>query len=136
MSVRYDITTKNLENAGYRPLHAGDDYSHQFQALRDGVAINLTGAKLWHTIKEDSNLKDSEAKLAYDSETPGGTPNIEITNPTEGEFTIHWRDVDTAGLEGKWPYDIKLREGGAGAEIKRLARGKIEFLPNLTREIV
>lgn len=135
MSAKYDITVKNLERANYRPIHAGDDYDHQFTVTRNGTPLDLTGAKLWFTIKEDSSQEDSEAKLAYNSEFPGGDPNVEITNAGAGEFTVHLRDSDTDGLEGIWPYDIKARLGAAGAPILRIARGVIEFLPNLTREI-
>lgn len=135
MSATYDITAKNLERAGYRAIHAGDDYDHQFTVTRAGTPLDLTGAKLWFTIKEDSSLPDDAAKLQYDSALPAPGPNVEITNPADGEFTIHLRDTDTAGLEGLWPYDIKARLGAAGAPIIRLARGKIEFLPNLTRTI-
>jgi hypothetical protein len=135
MSALYDITVKNLEAAGHRVIHAGDDYDHEFTALRDGVPIDLSSVKLWLTIKEDSSQPDSAAKLQYDSETPGGSPNIEITDAVAGEFTVHFRDTDTKGLEGLWPYDIKIRLGAVGAAILRLARGRIEFLPNITREI-
>lgn len=135
MSAKYDITVKNLERANYRPIHAGDDYDHQFTVTRNGASLSLTGAKLWLTIKEDALLEDSSAKLQYDSETPGGDENIEITDAASGEFTVHFRDTDTVGLEGRWPYDIKARLGAAGSPIIRVARGVIEFLPNLTREI-
>ena len=121
-----------MDQSKFRPIHACDDYSHRFTIVPVDT-FSLVGAKLWFTIKEDSTQTDSAAKLQYDSETPGGAPNIEITGALE--FTIHLRDTDTAGLEGIWPYDIKVRRGAAGAAINRLARGKIEFLPNLTREI-
>jgi hypothetical protein len=135
MSARYDITAKNLESAGYRAIHAGDDYDHKFTVTREGIALPLTDAKLWLTIKEDSSLADSAAKMQYDSETPGGAPNIEITSAVDGEFTVHFRSSDTAGLEGIWPYDIKARLGSTGAAILRISRGEIEFLSNLTRAV-
>lgn len=135
MSARYDITAKNLESAGYRAIHAGDDYDHKFEVTRDGTAQPLTDAKLWLTIKEDSSLADAASKLQYDSETPGGSPNIEITAAADGKFTVHFRSSDTAGLEGLWPYDIKARLGPSGSAILRIARGEIEFLPNLTRAV-
>jgi hypothetical protein len=131
MSAKYDITVKNLERANFRPIHAGDDYSHDFTVTRNGAALDLSGGKLWFTIKEDSTVEDTSAKLQVDSD---GT-DIDITGPSTGEFTVHFRDDKTAGLEGKWPYDIKARLGGAGSPILRIARGVIEFLPNLTREI-
>jgi hypothetical protein len=131
MSTKYDITADALEAAGFRPIHAGDDYDHKFTASLDGSPLSLIGAKLWMTIKEDSKLSDGNAKLQVDSDTG----DITITDPVDGKFTVHFRDVATAGLEGEWPYDIKARLGGVGADVIRLARGKIEFLPNITRAI-
>jgi len=131
VSVRYDITAEALEAAGFRVIHAGDDYDHQFTVTRDGVPLSLTGGKVWLTVKEDSVLEDGQAKLQIDSEAG----DITLTDPGNGKFTAHFRDTATAGLEGIWPYDIKARLGVAGAAIIRIARGKIEFLPNLTRSI-
>lgn len=131
MSVKYDITAEALEAAGYRPIHAGDDYDHQFKVTRGGAALDLDGGKVWFTVKEDSKLADDKAKLQIDSDGA----DITITNGPAGEFTVHFRDTATAGLEGEWPYDLKARLGAAGAPIIRLARGKIEFLPSLTRSI-
>jgi hypothetical protein len=131
MSVKYNITAEVLEAAGFRAIHAGDDYAHDFTATRGGNALDIDGGKVWFTVKEDSKLDDTKAKLQYDSDGAG----ITITDGPAGEFTLNLADTDTAGLEGLWPYDIKARLGGAGAAVIRLARGKIEFLPNLTRAI-
>lgn len=131
MSVKHDITTEGLERVGFRALHAGDDYDYSFAVTRGGVVLGLTGSKIWFTVKEDSKLDDTKAKLQIDSDGA----DITITDGPAGKFTVHFRDTDTAGLEGIWPYDIKVRLGGSGSEIVRLARGKIEFLPNLTRTI-
>jgi len=131
VSVKHNITADALEAAGHRAIHAGDDYDHQFTVTRGGVALDLTGAKVWFTIKESSRLSDDKSKLQADSETG----DITITDFFNGKFTVHLRDTETAGLEGLWPYDIKARLGAAGAEIIRLARGEIEFLPSLTRAI-
>lgn len=131
MSVEYNITAETLEAANFRAIHAGDDYDHDFTATRGGVVLNLTDAKIWFTIKEDSKLGDAQAKLQIDSDGA----EITITDAAAGEFTVHLRDTATNGLEGLWPYDIKVRLGAAGSAIVRLARGKIEFLSNLTRDI-
>lgn len=131
MSVKYDITADALEQAGFRAIHAGDDYDHDFTATRDGNALDLSGGKVWFTVKEDSKLADNQAKLQVDSDGA----DLTITDAGAGEFTVHLRDTATSGLEGLWPYDIKARLGAAGSPVIRLARGKIEFLPNLTRAI-
>jgi hypothetical protein len=131
MSAHYDITSDFLMRSNYRPIHAGDDYDHSFTVLRAGLALDLTGAKLWFTVKKDANDADSEAKLQYVSTE---ITEIEITVPAEGKFVIHLKDTDTQDMEGTWLYDVKalLNTG----KILRVARGVIEFLPNITQAYV
>jgi hypothetical protein len=131
MSVRYDITADSLSMGGFRQLHAGDDYDHDFTLQRDGVVFNLTGAKIWFTVKEASVEADAAAKLQLDSATPA---DVEITDAAAGEFTVHFQQDATTDLEGKWDYDIQVLT--AAGEVITWARGKIEFLENLTRTVV
>ena len=132
MSAQYDITASGLRAANYRPIHAGDDYSHRFTVERPpGSPLDLTNAKLWFTVKQGSKESDAQAKLFYDSDN---VADIEITVPAAGQFTIHFQAVDTNTLEGTWVYDIKaLLSTGS---ILRLAYGTIEFLPNITKAYV
>lgn len=128
MSVRYDITADNLSGNGYRRLHAGDDYNHQFTVTRGGVALDLTGAKVWLTVKENPIETDAQAKLQLDS---SNSAEIEITDADDGQFTVKFRNAGTADLEGKWWYDIQVKL--ADTTIITVAYGEIEFLPDITR---
>ena len=128
MSVRYDITADALETNGYRPLHAGDDYTHEFTAQVDGSALDLSGATIWLTIKDDTTDPDTEAKLAYST---AEDTEVKITDATAGKFSVYLKQADTAKLEGSWQYDIKVKL--SGGSFRRLARGTIEFLPNITQ---
>jgi hypothetical protein len=128
MSSLYDITPTALEFAGYRPLHAGDDYDHDFIAQATaGSPLSLT--KVWLTIKHSTKDLDVDAKLQVDSDTPA---QLEITDGPNGEFTVHFLAADTEDLEGPWFYDIQVLSTG---ELKTVARGTIEFLPNITRAL-
>lgn len=128
MSVQYDITAAFLKRSNFRQIHAGDDYTHQFTVRRAGQPLPLTGAKLWFTVKQDENDTDSEAKLQYTSDT---IAEIEITDGLNGQFKLNLRHADTDDMAGVWHYDIQaLLSTG---EVITLARGAIEFLPNLTR---
>lgn len=129
MSAHYDITAEVLEAANFRAIHAGDDYDHGFSVTRGGATLPITGATLWFTVKEDSSQTDAEAKLQLKTGAPDN--KIEITDGAAGEFTVHFKAADTANLEGEWPYDLKAKL--SGGQIIRLARGVIQFLPNLTR---
>lgn len=128
MSVRLDITAEVLRSLGYRELHAGDDYDMQFTATRDGAAVDLTSAAMWLTIKDDPIVPDSQAKLQLTQ-----ADRINITDPTNGIFVVEFRQADTEDLEGKHQYDIQIKL--AVGTIITHARGKIEFLPNLTRSV-
>jgi hypothetical protein len=131
MSVRHDITEKTLSQGSYRVLHAGDDYDYQFTVKRVGVAINLTGAKIWFTIKARDTEDDNNAKLQLTSDT---VAEIEVTDAPNGVFLVKFRAEgakSTANLAGEWIYDMQVKT--SDPEIITLARGIIEFLPNLTR---
>lgn len=131
MSARHDITAENLRLLGFRELHAGDDYDHQFTAQRDGTALDLTAAKLWFTVKDDQMDLDSQSKLQLISDD---TDQIEITDAVNGAFTVKFRGTgakSTADLEGEWLYDIQVLL--AAGTIITLSRGAIEFLPDITR---
>jgi hypothetical protein len=131
VSARHDITTDYLVTNNERPLHAGDDYPYGFTVHKPaGTILPLTSATLWLTIKEDATDPDAEALLQYCSTD---ATEIEITDGAAGEFTIHFKAADTAKLTGAWMYDIKAKL--ANGKMQRIARGTIEFLPNITQAI-
>jgi hypothetical protein len=133
MSTQYHITAENLHQNGYRALHAGDSYDHNFTVTRGGSALDLSGAKLWFTIKEDSTQEDADAKLQLTSDD---TAEIEVTDAVAGEFTVKFRGTglkSTEDLEGTWEYDLQAKLGDVAGTILTLAYGDIEFLKNITR---
>lgn len=127
--MRFDITASSLTASRFRPLHAGDDYDYTFSVkTRAGVAVNLTGAFLWMSIKHDKVDPDSDAVLGYSS---ADADQISITAPTAGGvFVVHFDGADTKDLVGTWDYDIKARLSG---RIVHLAYGRIEFLSTITQ---
>lgn len=132
MSVVYHITADNLRSLGYRVLHAGDDYDHQFTVERPaGSPLVLTGATIWLTVKNSSLQDDAQALLQLSS---AQVSEIEITDGTNGIFQVKFRGTgskSTADLEGLWKYDIQVKL--ASGTIITVARGDIEFLENITR---
>lgn len=136
MSIVYNITSDELSAAGYRSLHAGDDYRHRFFLTQgddeDPFDLSPVGTKIWFTIKESSIKSDTNAKLQLST-----SDNIEIVSPpTLGEFVVKLNSIDTKDLEGIWMYDMQVRGFRDGMfQILTVARGLIEFLPNLTRVI-
>ena len=129
MSAQYDITSSTLRAANYRPIHAGDDYTHRFTVERPpGSPLDLDGAKLWFTVKQGADEADAQAKLFYDTDD---VSVMQVTDGPNGQFAIYFQAADTECLEGSWIYDIKAKL--AAGNIIRLAYGSIEFLPNITK---
>jgi hypothetical protein len=133
MSVDFDITAESLVSQNYRRLHAGDDYNYRFHVTRNSLPLSLIGAgvKIWFTVKEASLKNDSEAKLQL---TSASSTQIEITDAANGDFTVKFAAASTADLEGEWQYDLQVKALIDGSlKVMTVAKGLIEFLPNLTR---
>ena len=134
MSVKYNITSEVLQAAGFRVLHAGDDYNHSFTVERPaGTPLVLTGATLWLTVKDDTVVPDAEAKLQLVSTD---SDQIEITDAVAGKFTVKFSSAGaktTENLEGTWGYDVQVKL--ASSVVMTLLRGDIQFLPSTTRSI-
>lgn len=129
VSSLYDMTANAMEYAGNRPLHAGDDYNHDFivQGIA-GVALPIT--KAWFTIKFRTKDADTDAVLQYVSTDAA---KLEITDGPNGLLTVKFNAADTEDLEGPWFYDLQVLSGG---KVETVARGNIEFLPNITRALL
>jgi len=133
--MRFDITAESLASQNFRPLHAGDDYFYRFTLVDDvGDPIDLTGAKVWFTIKESSTQADAVAKLQLSS---ASIDEIEIAVPVDGLFYVKFKGTGTkptADLEGAWEYDLQVKAVISGVtKIITVIWGTIEFLPNITR---
>jgi len=131
MSAKLDITAERLSQDSFRALHGGDDYDFSFTAQRAGVVLDLTSATLHLTIKDDAIQTDTNARLQLSS---AEVAEIEITDAAAGEFTVKFVGTgakSTVSLEGEYKYDIQAIL--ASTTIITLARGVIEFLPQITR---
>ena len=138
MSAQHDITEENLRSQNYRPIHAGDDYDHTFVVDRPpGTDMDLTSALIWCTIKANTVETDAQALLQLRNTAAGGSnAEIEITSASEGKFTIKFRGSganSTENIAGLHLYDIQVKLGSG--TLITIAKGKIEFLENITRSI-
>lgn len=134
MSKKYDINAITLSQGKYRSLHAGDSYTHGFTVTRSNAPLDLTGAKIWFTIKETSQQQDTQAKLQLSSDDVN---EIEITDAVGGKFDVKFTGSgakSTSDLEGSWLYDLQIKL--STGEVITLVYGKIEFLRNITRSTV
>jgi hypothetical protein len=132
MMGEQNITRETLEAGNYRAIHAGDSYDLTINLTRGGVALDLTSANVWLTVKESALEVDADAKLFLLS-------GAEITisaPPTGGIIVVAFRgsgaaQKNTTDIEGLWLYDLQVKL--SSGEIITAAWGKIEFLANITR---
>jgi hypothetical protein len=131
MSEICNLTAADLRAANRRVLVAGDDYQMGFTVVEpDGSYVDLTGAKVWFTVKETPQQEDSEAELQLSSTNP---TEISIDDPENGHFVVFFTTANTQNLAGEWKYDIQgVISPGV---VVTFCIGYIEFLPNITRTI-
>lgn len=129
MAYKKHLTAERLDQLGYRPFFAGDSYTYSvdLQGSDPPGPLDLTGATVWFTVKSDSVKSDAEALLAL--KTGAG---VTITDAPNGEFEVVFTPTDTEDIEGTWWYDLKVKL--ASGRTIRVSYGRIEFLPNITRE--
>lgn len=107
------------------PLFRGDsrEFSLTFSD-DDGKPINITGWKVYFTLKESEGDADSEAKLKKDV--------TEHESPEEGKAKIHLEPSDTNDLEpGEYYYDFQIKK--PGGDILTVASGELRILTDITR---
>jgi hypothetical protein len=125
-----DITRAALASLGFRPLFAGDSYDMQLALTSEGEPFDLTGAKIWFTVKAAYTDADSAAALQLVSTDT--TPGVEVVGVGTGQVLLHlWAD-DTDSMAGSWKYDIKVKRGSLHI---RAAVGIIELQPVVTRSL-
>lgn len=113
----------------------GDDENYDLTVAINGVAIDLTNAMLWFTVKKDSSERDLRAliqktvgdgiELAYQGvATPSGAD-------TTGQATIRIDPEDTEKLKpGTYIYDVQMKLAGA---VTTLVSGGFEITADVTR---
>jgi len=136
MAETYNLTQKNLKTAGFRPLHAGDDYDWRVNFTWPG-SETLVGAKVWLTVKESYDDLDANAKLQLDS---SDGDQIEILDSES--ILVKFRSSLNGKGAGKvtddlyraepYYYDIQIKFASA-SKIVTVQDGEIEFAPNVTR---
>lgn len=113
-------------------LFQGDSASFEITVTEDTdpfPAYDLTGCKLYFTLKESNDQLDADALIQKDSETGG----ISINDAANGKaiITILNTDTDEAPIDQPLFADVQVKtpEG----EIFTVATGKITFRSQTTR---
>lgn len=111
-------------------IYRGDTNAFTIICKRGTNAEDLTGAKLYFTVKTNKTDPDSSALLQKDSAGNG----ITITQATKGKARLLLTSSDTDVLTpGTYFYDVQIRT--SGNEVYTLFAGEIEVLHDITRRI-
>lgn len=107
------------------PLYRGDsrEYSLVFTDSK-GAVIDITGWKVYFTLKQNHLIEDGEAVIKKD-----------ITNheaPKEGKTKIVLAPSDTDNLKpGNYFYDVQIKK--PNGDVVTVVRGSLKIEPDVTR---
>lgn len=91
----------------------------------NGLPVNLTGAKVFFTVRLDFagiQLNDSDATITADVTVH--------TEPLVGKTTITLSPVQTNVTAGKYKYDVQVVE--SGGKVTTIDIGDFQVLPHVT----
>ena len=92
----------------------------------DGAVVNLTGGSVRFAMAKSPTA----TTLAIDSDASPQTATVEMTDATNGVFTVNMADTITDGLNEDYYYECKFTNG-AGLETV-VTRGWITVEPSIT----
>jgi len=104
-------------------MFRGDNKNQKFVVQIDGTPMDISISSLKFTVKKKDT--DTAALFQRKNTNAGGGPSeIEMTDPTNGKFTVKILPSNTATLEGnvKYWYDIEMILGGS---VRTLVKNRI-----------
>jgi len=108
-----------------RPIYRGDDKTYTLEFLKDdGSPIDITGWKIYFTMKQHLNMSDDRAGVKVDVTTHD--------DPVNGKTSIYLSKEDTTDLLlCVYFFDIQVKK--VGGDILTVMAGKIKVLGDVTR---
>ena len=104
-------------------LIRGQSKTWTLKFKENGSAVDITGYKVYLTIKSRIDMIDTEAEVSKD---------ITITDPTLGIVTIELTKTETEDLAGKYYYDIKYLNSDSPSKSYTVYIGTMTFAKNVT----
>lgn len=93
--------------------------------------VNLTGAKVWFTVKKAANDPDSQAIITRRTANANGADSqVLVTNGLAGQAEIYLDASIGWRKEGTYVYDIQVKT--ALGRIYTVVQGKIQILGDVT----
>ena len=99
----------------------------------DGSPADLTGAKMWFTVKEKASDPDTDALIEKKSALAGGADSqILFTNPTGGAAEVYLVPDDSNSMNpGIYSYDVQVTL--ANGKTYTIVRDRITFKEDVTK---
>lgn len=119
-------------------MYRGNNKVFRFPVLdQDGNVVDITGAKIWFTVKKASDLddaNDADAIFQRKNQAAGGSDaEIEITDAVNGIFKVKIVPANTSDVEAdEYQFDAQVLIAG-GVGIKTVTRGKFTIFQDVTR---
>lgn len=111
----------------------GETYVFDVHAVRDEVPVDLTGAKVWFTMKKNRRDVDASALVQHDSSD--SSQQVRIINAVSGVIRVKLVPTDTVNLAPSYyPYDVQVKE--ADGTVTKLERGFVELSRTSTKTLV
>ena len=105
-------------------IFRGDDYPIPLEFRRNGIVENITGWKVYFTVKYHDTDSDDDAVIKCDV--------TEHTDPTNGKTLIFLTNGETGGLvPGKYVFDIQIKK--ADGTVKTIMKGKVKVIQDVTK---
>jgi len=112
------MATTKLNN-----FYRGDTRDFAMTFTSNDVAYNITGAKVYFTLKKSKNDTDAQAVLQKTVTSH--------TDPTAGKTTLSLSKTDTNIQPGRYFYDFQVITSGGG--VYTFLSGDVEVLEDVTR---
>jgi len=109
-------------------FYRGDDQVLALEFTENGAVKDITGWKIYFTLKKNIDDADADAKTFKKDITTH-------TYPTQGKTEIPLLNTEMDALEGLYFYDIQYKDIATPALIKTVLSGTMNFTKDITRRI-
>ena len=113
-------------------MFRGDGRNYEITITdEDDVVVDITGAKIWFTLKSSYDEADADAEFQLSS---ADASEIALTDPVNGIAEIYISNDNTKDLLGQTYYfDVQLVE--LGEQPRTVIRGSMKIKPDVTLDI-
>lgn len=111
----------------------GDTIIFDVYVTRGEDPVDLTGGKVWFTVKRNSRDLDEDSLIYLNSAVDPAQVRI-IAPATNGQIRVELEPADTVDIKDTYlPYDVQIRESDGA--ISTIEYGTIELRKNVTQSV-